>query len=221
MEQPCYKCGQVVEEGVVFCPHCGAPQIRVVIAEAVPTMAIAADSSVALSPSISRPADETVPALAVPLRWSDAAKPCALAAIITVLLVSLGLYPFVALVGGGLCAVLFYRQRYPEILIKPGLGVRLGALTGLFTFAIVAVVAAAVAVIPSGRTKLREFIVTPLEKWVASHPGDQAALDQIRTPEGMIMTLVLLVIFLLLLNIVCGGLGGALGASIFGRRNRG
>ena len=36
MEQPCYKCGQTVEEGIPFCPHCSAPQIRVVVAEPAP-----------------------------------------------------------------------------------------------------------------------------------------------------------------------------------------
>ena len=35
MEQPCYKCRQLVEEGRPFCPHCGAPQIRVLVAEPV------------------------------------------------------------------------------------------------------------------------------------------------------------------------------------------
>src|SRR5512146_1503001 len=29
MEHACHKCGAAVEDGVPFCPHCNAPQIRV------------------------------------------------------------------------------------------------------------------------------------------------------------------------------------------------
>jgi hypothetical protein len=36
MDHPCYKCGHSVEDGKPFCSQCGAPQIRVLLPEAVP-----------------------------------------------------------------------------------------------------------------------------------------------------------------------------------------
>ena len=30
VEHPCYRCQALIDEGIAFCPHCGAPQIRVV-----------------------------------------------------------------------------------------------------------------------------------------------------------------------------------------------
>jgi Spy/CpxP family protein refolding chaperone len=33
VEYPCHQCHATVEEGVAFCPHCGAPQIRVIVPE--------------------------------------------------------------------------------------------------------------------------------------------------------------------------------------------
>ncbi len=36
MDHPCHKCGQSAEDGVPFCSHCGAPQIRVAMAEPAP-----------------------------------------------------------------------------------------------------------------------------------------------------------------------------------------
>ena len=74
MEQSCYKCGSVVEEGVPFCPQCSAPQIRVVIAEPVPApLAFAAATS--LQDSEVLPASQTVPVLALPMQWSEAFRP--------------------------------------------------------------------------------------------------------------------------------------------------
>ena len=109
MEQPCYKCGQVVEEGVPFCPHCSAPQIRVVLAEPAPSPIFAA-----VGPSqdtAAFPSAQIVPVLALPMQWAEAFRPCALAALVASLLMSMGLNPFVAMFSVGFLAVVFYRQR--------------------------------------------------------------------------------------------------------------
>src|SRR5206468_6389886 len=107
MEQPCYKCGQTVEEGTPFCPHCSAPQIRVIIAEP-PPLPLAFAAATTTHEATVLPASQTVPVLALPMQWSQAFRPCALAAVVASLLMSLGLNPFVAMFSVGFLAVVFY-----------------------------------------------------------------------------------------------------------------
>ncbi len=127
MEQSCYKCRQAVEEGTAFCPHCSAPQIRVVIAEPAAPLAYAAAGAESQD-STALPASQIVPVLALPMQWSQALRPCALAALVASLLMSLGLNPFVAMFSVGFLAVVFYRQSQRGIMIKTSSGAALGAL---------------------------------------------------------------------------------------------
>lgn len=223
MELPCYKCHQTVDEGIAFCPHCSAPQIRVVIAEApVPATSSVTDSTESQD-ALLRPASQTVPVLALPMQWSQALKPCALAALIASVLMWLGLNLFFALFGVGFLAVIFYRQGQPGFSVKVSTAARLGAFGGLLCFSLTALLGALAATAADSRTKFREQLIESAEKWVAARPADpqfQAALEQLKTPEGLVMALIVGTILLFLLSIVLGGLGGALGGAIFGRRDR-
>ena len=222
MDQPCYKCGQAVEQGVPFCPHCSAPQIRVLIAE--PTAALAAfDTGASSQGSASLPASQTVPVLAVPMQWSQALKPCALAALVASLLMVLGLNPLVGALSAGFLAVVFYRQRQIGAVLKARAGARLGALSGVLCFGFTVLLVALAATVSDVRTKIQEPIVQNAQKWAASHPADpqiQAALEQMKTPGGLVLILFVLAIFLFVLSVACATLGGALGGAIFGRRDR-
>jgi hypothetical protein len=234
MEQSCYKCRQIVEEGIAFCPHCSAPQIRVVVAEPVspsPVYATAAmESSVSFSGSSTGSsassrlsASETVPVLAVPMQWSQGLGPCALAALVATILMALGLNPFVAMLCVGFLAVVFYRQRHPEWRVKAGTGARLGALSGIFCFGFTSILIALASTSSDFRTKIREQFIDNAQKWAASRPADaqiQAALDQLKTPEGLVMALIVGSIFLFVICILLASVGGALGGTIFGRRNQ-
>src|SRR5271166_1183242 len=135
MEHPCYKCGQLLEEGRPFCPHCLAPQIRVVVAEPVSGSGPFAEDALISQASTVLPATETVPVLALPMRWSHALKPCALAALVASVLMMLGLNLLVAMLSVGFLAVVFYRQGQPNLEVKSWAGARLGALSGLLWFA--------------------------------------------------------------------------------------
>src|SRR5215469_1693353 len=119
MDQPCYKCGQVVEEGRVFCPHCRAPQIRVILAESVPAAPVATAAQAQLHSS------ETVPLIAVPMGWDRAAQPCAVAALIAAIgIVSQLIVWVIAAIGAGFLAVALYRRRNPGIVIHARTGAR-------------------------------------------------------------------------------------------------
>jgi hypothetical protein len=220
MEQSCYKCRQVVEEGTPFCPHCSAPQIRVILPEpATPPAAFAAESQ----PSTVLPASQTLPVLALPMQWSQALKPCALAALVATLLMALGLNPFVAMLCVGFLAVVFYRQRRPESRVKAAAGARLGAISGILCFSFTSILIALASTASEFRTKIRDEFIQNAQKWATSRPADpqiQAALDQLKTPEGLIMALIVGSLLLFVVSIGLASLGGALGGTIFGRRNR-
>jgi hypothetical protein len=220
MEQPCYKCGQTVEQGTAFCPNCSAPQIRVVIAEPPPPVAdSSAPSHVTddLSPSTS------IPTPALPPRWAQIVRPCAVAALIASILMSLGLYPLVALFSVGFLAVLFYCQRRPGLPLKTLPAAGLGALSGILCSVMTAFWIGLAASFPDFRTKLREQLLDNAQKLAASHPADpqiQLLLAQMKTPEGLLMVIIAASILFFILAVLLASLGGALGGTILGRTDK-
>jgi len=222
MELPCYKCGQMVEEGVPFCPHCAAPQIRVVVAEPPTTPAFAT----ATGPDAGTlPASQTVPVLGLPMGWSQAFRACALAGLIAFLLVWLSVV--VAILAAGVLAVAFYRQRRPGITLRAAEAAKLGALAGVFCCCIISLVTAFAATVPDVRTKMQDQYIESLQKAAAWFPANPemkasvaASIDQLKTPQGFAKVLIEASIALFLLSIVLGGLGGALGSMVLGRRDK-
>jgi len=218
MEEPCYKCGQPVEQGVRFCPRCAAPQIRVVVAES-PTLATEIASPAGPA---TLPASPPVPVLAVATPWSQALKPCALAALIASFLMSLGLNPFVAMFSVGFLAVVFHRQGRPGIALKAANGARLGALSGLLWFAISAILEALVVLIFHKGPEIRQQLMSTIDQ-AASRTNDPqvlAAFARFKTPEGLEVLMILGLIMAFLAAIVLSAIGGALGGTILGRKNQ-
>ena|SRR6266566_3918168 len=220
MEQPCYKCGQTVEEGVPFCPHCSAPQIRVVIAEPAPLPAAFAVG--AAQGSAVLPASQTVPVLALPTQWSLALKPCALAAVVAFLLMSLGLRPSVAMFSVGFLAVVFYHQLQRGTLIKATVGARLGALGGLLWFAMSSIVVALMVIFLHKGPELRTALLAKIQEAASqtSDPQVLAVFDRLKSQGGLDFLMITGLLFAFLATIVLAGLGGALGGAILGRRDR-
>ncbi|HET6178724.1 MAG TPA: hypothetical protein VFE61_17485 [Candidatus Sulfotelmatobacter sp.] len=193
------------------------------IAEPAPSLVPAAEVAVGAQASAVLPASQTIPVLALPMQWSQALKPCALAALVASLLMALGLNPLVTLLSVGFLAVVFYRQSRPGAVVKAASGARLGALSGILCFAMTTILVALAATVPDFRTKMRDQILENAQKWAASRPADpqiQAALEQLKTPEGLVMALIVGSIFLFVFSIAVASLGGALGGSILGRRDR-
>lgn len=218
MDQPCYKCGQLVEGGRVFCPHCGAPQIRVIVAEPA---TVPASTPVQPAPLT---ASETVPVIAVPMSWNQAAQPCAIAALMGALGIVLQLIvPVIAAVGAGFLAVALYRRRNPDISVHARTGARLGAICGFFCAGMTTILGTLrVAALHEGdkiRTALLNIIQQQAGRYTDSQ--SQAALDFFRSPTGLLFLLLFMVIFGLITLILLGMLGGALGGASLSRRDRG
>jgi hypothetical protein len=220
MENPCYKCGQAVEEGIPFCPHCGAPQIRVVITQPAPAAVGALDSAIPAADPQAMP--EANPVLALPVSWTDAIRPCALAALAATLLMALGLTPLVAMLSAGFLAVVFYRQRRSGLDIRPVMGARIGALSGLLWFAMCAILEALTVLLLHKGPEIRKALVDVITQ-AASRTNDPQVLslfERFKTPEGLEFLMIFGLIFSFLFAIVLGAIGGALGGIILGRRSK-
>jgi hypothetical protein len=214
MEQPCYKCGQTLEEGTPFCPHCSAPQIRVLIAEAPQS----AGSAAAQNPI--QPATVHDPRMPVPLRLGNAIRACSLAAFLAALSMFLGLTVPAAALGSGFLAVALYRWRAVGP-VRAGLGAQLGAISGTLCFGILAALVSMAATVPDYRSKLHDQVLDYMQKAAASRPADpqvQTLIEQIKTPEGFTMILIIGSVLLFLFFIVLGTVGGLLGGAVLGRR---
>ena len=207
-----------MEEGRPFCPHCAAPQIRVLIAEPVPAGPMAETAVIAQS-SAGLPASETVPVLAVPMQWSQALKPCSLAAGVASLLMLLGLNPFVGMFSVGFLAVIFYRQASPHASIRPGTGARLGALSGLLCFAIASIVEAAVVLVLHKGAEIRTALLTAVNQAAArtSDPQALAVFNHFKSPEGLEFLMIFGLLFGLVAAIVLAAISGAFGGAVLGR----
>lgn len=206
-----------MEEGVAFCPHCGAPQIRVIVAEAPSAPAILPNASgAAVLPNA------PAPTLVLSMPRSAAFRSCALAAALGSLLMTLGLYPLVAILSAGFLAVVLYRQRWPGSMITPGTGVRLGALSGLLWFAITSIAGAIFVLFAHKGPEIRTELIKRIDQ-VASQTTDPqtvAMLDRLKTPAGLEWFMIASVVLLFLTSIVLAIVGGAIGGALFRRQDR-
>jgi hypothetical protein len=233
VEHPCYRCQALIDEGIAFCPHCGAPQIRVIPPEENSPGAPPLSPDTPLEfPSPTQPPPWPQGAVAYPLqpgaiRW-DLAWPGAMlagagAAVLTAI-------PFVSLgcclwmLGAGALAVALYQRRVPGTLITPGMGMKVGALAGVFAFVINAVVTTLSFVAFRSGGDFRRTLEEQMEKQLAntSDPKAQEIMRQmfawINTPQGLATLMVLILLVLAVMFVVFTAAGGALGASMFGKR---
>jgi hypothetical protein len=217
MDHSCHKCGQIIEEGKPFCPQCGAPQIRVAVAE--PAEPIDADVVV-----MAHAAETGLPAPInpVPTRWLFTLQPCALAAVVAVGLTILGLNPFVAALGSGFLAVIFARRRGLGISIQAGAGARLGAASAFLFFGISAIVETLAVVVLHKGAQVRSEMMEKVQQAAARYPGPevQPFLDFVKSPDGFAFMVVASLLFGLLAFLILGSVGGAIGATLFRRRDR-
>ena len=224
MDHSCHKCGQSVEDGVPFCSHCGAPQIRVTVAEPVVVEPIEEESGHALlATALHVPSNVSVSALRLPVQWSRAMQPCALAALIAAVAMSTGLVALpLAVLGAGFLAVAFYLRRIPGTVVSAKEGARLGGISGLLCFGMWAILEAlAVAVLHKG-PEIRKLMLDAVEQQAArySDPQFQATLEFMRSPAGLTVMMVGTLIVAFLACVILASIGGALAGAFLGRRGR-
>lgn len=121
----------------------------------------------------------------------------------------------------GAASVLFYRNR-AAISVPVGMGARLGVVTGMVA-SLVSSVFTMLSILITGSGKMRQA----MEQSASSNPDPKAQemvhrmMEFMTSPGGfaLVMTLWFAVTFLVLMAFGAGG--GALGASIFGKRESG
>jgi uncharacterized membrane protein YczE len=170
---------------------------------------------------VSRPL--AVPALSPGIKWSRALRACAIAALISIVVMFLRLvFPLVAALGAGCLAVILYRRRNPAWRVSARSGAQLGAVTGLLSSAVFAVFFVIFLAVLQAGGQFRQQIIEALQQ-VASRSPDpqiQATLDLLKTPEGLAGKLILGMVGLFFISVAAGSIAGALTGAFFGRRNR-
>ena len=157
------------------------------------------------------------------LAWQGALLAGATAGILSVIpIVKLGCCLW--LLGAGALAVALYQRRVPGTMITPGMGMKLGALAGVFAFVIHAVVTAVSFVAFRSSNTFRRALQEQMEKQLANSPDPKAQeimrqmFDWINTPQGMATFMVLILVASAMMFVIFTAAGGALGASMFGKR---
>jgi MFS family permease len=215
MDHSCYKCGHSIDEGRAFCPHCGAPQIRV----SMPEPAAAAMLSDSL-PQVESGASVVHPA--VPGFWRLNARMAAASAAISALLMFLGLNPFVAALVAGALAVALLRWRGLQDALPHRAGARLGALSGLFLFCISSLLESLIVLALHKGPEVRAEMLDRMQQVAGRYPGPevQPFMDFVKSPGGFTFMMFASLVFGFIAFLVLGSLGGLFGAMLLGRKSR-
>jgi len=217
VEHPCHQCGTPVEDGVAFCRHCNAPQIRVKIGEVPLELVPAAphDSELIASP---------IPPVAInpsAIQWSQALPAATLAGLIAALsmMVPLG-FLGIGTVAAGAIAVVVYHRRRPATLLTPAIGAKVGVLSGGIGFVIFALIMAVEVTVFRGGAQLRDALLQAVEQSAAraADPQAQVLVDWMKSPEGLAVMMGLILFVTLVIFLILSSIGGALGATFI--RNR-
>jgi hypothetical protein len=221
VEHPCQRCGSAVEDSSPFCPGCEAPQIRFSAREPYVNAVVVAPG--AGTPPPIRVEDQF--SFQQPAAGSDrsaALRAAMNAGVIAAVLSSLPLGPafiFALPIAGFLC-VLFYRRRSLAEEPSPGAGFRLGALTGLFGFAIFVVLTAVETLVFRAQNELRDAMIQAIRQAQARSADPQARqmLDYFMTPQGLVFMMVFGFIFMCIAFVLLSGIGGAISAGLLRRK---
>lgn len=219
MDHPCHKCGHSTEDGKAFCAQCGAPQIRVAIAE--PSVFVRGENS-----SLNSGMEKQIPSpLKAPkpyggIAWSTAIRACGMASIVSIAVVSLRLIPLLlGLFGAGILAVTVYHRRKPILRITARRGAQIGAATGLISAGISAVFSLSVVVVLQSGGQIRQDLLDRLQQFASrsNDPQVQATLDLLKTPAAS-TKLILATVGFFFLSIAISGIAGAVAGFLLGRK---
>lgn len=163
------------------------------------------------------------PSLLTRIEWTQAFPATALAGLIAAVLM---ITPFsglgLGMLIGGSLSVVFYRRRVPTAHITAGMGARLGMLTGVLGSGILAVLLAIHTMLSHNWDSIREQLIAGVEQAAARNPGPQSqqAVEFLKSPPGVVLLLTVGLIVTVVAFVIFSGLGGALSAALFRRREQ-
>ena len=144
------------------------------------------------------------------------------AALFTISAPLLQMLAFAWVAAAGFFAARFYGRRVAHVPITAGMGMRLGALTGVFCALPIAVMSLASFAAMRSNSEMRHTIEEQMRRQMPANADPkmqqmmQNMLDWIGTPRGAAT----MALFLLLVFVVLSAAGGALGASFSGQRRQ-
>jgi hypothetical protein len=159
------------------------------------------------------------------IQWDVAWKGAFLAGLIAAVLsaapvISMGCCLW--LLGAGALAVWLYQRRVPGVFVTPGMGMRIGAVSGAVCF--VATAAWMVFQFSTNSGEVRSAMIQQMDKSIAANPDPRAQelmrqfMSNLNTPEGLATFFVLMLAIMAIVFVLFTAAGGALGASMFARR---
>jgi hypothetical protein len=155
------------------------------------------------------------------IEWSQALPATALAGLIAAVLMMTPLAGFgLGMLIGGSLSVVFYRRRIPVVHVTPGMGARLGMVTGILGGGIFAALLSIGTMLFHAWDGVRAKLIEVVEQTAARNPDPQAqqAMEFFKSPEGIVLLLTTALIGTLIAFVIFSGLGGALGAALLRRK---
>jgi hypothetical protein len=223
MEAACHRCGGSLVDSGIFCPHCGAPQLRVETAEEAGPQQVAVPQ---------RTGGRELHAI----RWKTAITSALLLAIPLGLLSSLLDFSLLLLLAGGFGVVALYRRRSQSGFTDGRAGWRIGAVAGLLTALIATALDAANLVFHRyflhGAAKIDQQFQTiaqqmadSMQKSSAGSPPEVAQMSHTwalfwLSPDGHVAIQLLMALIMATGIVLFAAAGGALGGRFLAARER-
>lgn len=126
------------------------------------------------------------------------------------------------LLGAGALAVWLYQRRVPGTIVTSGMGMRIGAVSGVIGY--VATTIWSVLRFASNSQEFRTAMQEQMDKSLAANPDPRAQeimrqfVGNLNTPQGLATFFVIILAIMAIVFVIFSAAGGALGASIFARR---
>jgi hypothetical protein len=206
----------MVDDGVAFCRNCNAPQIRVagpVVETAQPV----------IEGELAGPAMSAAPSQPGHIEWSRALPATALGGLIASLFMVTPLGPFgLGMIVAGILSVLFYRRRNPAADLTPGMGAKLGAVSGIIGFGMFSILMAMDLLVRRSGGELRAALLQAVQQSAARSPDPQVqqVFEYFKTPAGLALIIVMGLVVTFVIFLVLSAAGGALGAVLLRRKQR-
>ena len=125
------------------------------------------------------------------------------------------------MLAAGTLAVVFYHRCNPGANLSAGAGARLGAVSGALGFGILTIVFAfGTAVLHTGG-ELRQKMLDAVQQAASRSSDPQAAqaVEFLKTPQGLVVAMILGLILTFVAFVFFSGLGGVVGAALLRRKD--
>lgn len=128
------------------------------------------------------------------------------------------------MIAAGGISIAFYMRFEPHAEVRTSTGLKMGALAGFFGFLMYGVLASLTMLSAQTRSQFRVDMAKALQDAAAKSADPRAAdmihpfLEKLNTPGGLATMFGLMMFFLLIFFVLLSGIGGAVGASLFGHR---